>query len=79
MLAIILLKLLIRWAIEPYKKRVIIFILTDDTTRSIALIQKAHKRADKGFNDIVAQLYDQELKTQEKAKYEHIRQAKEKA
>jgi soluble lytic murein transglycosylase-like protein len=43
------------------------------------LIQKAHKKADKGFNDIVAQLYDQEFKTQEKAKYEHIRQAKEKA
>lgn len=57
----------------------IIFILTDDTIRSIALIQFAHKRADKGFNDIVAQLYDQEFKTQEKAKYEHIRQAKEKA
>jgi len=43
------------------------------------LIQKAHKRADKGFNDIVAQLYEQEFKTQEKAKYEHIKQAKEKA
>ena len=43
------------------------------------MIQKAHKRADKGFNDIVAQLYDQEFKTQEEAKYEHIRQAKEKA
>ena len=43
------------------------------------MIQKAHKRADKGFYDIVAQLYDQEFKTQEKAKYEHIRQAKEKA
>jgi len=43
------------------------------------LIQFAHKRADKGFNDIVAQLYEQEFKTQEKAKYEHIRQAKEKA
>ena len=43
------------------------------------MIQFAHKRADKGFNDIVAQLYDQEFKTQEKAKYEHIRQAKEKA
>jgi len=27
----------------------------------------------------VAQLYDQEFKTQEKAKYEHIRQSKEKA
>ena len=34
---------------------------------------------DKGFNDIVAQLYEKEFKTQEKAKYEHIRQAKEKA
>jgi len=43
------------------------------------LIQFAHKRADKGFNDIVEQLYEQEFKTQEKAKYEHIRQAKEKA
>ena len=43
------------------------------------MIQKAHKKADKGFNDIVAQLYDQEFKTQEKAKYEHIKQAKEKA
>ena len=43
------------------------------------MIQKAHKKADKGFNDIVAQLYDQEFKTQEEAKYKHIRQAKEKA
>lgn len=43
------------------------------------MIQKAHKRADKGFNDIVAQLYEQEFKTQEKAKYEHIKQAKEKS
>ena len=43
------------------------------------MIQKSHKRADKGFNDIVAQLYEQEFKTQEKAKYEHIRQSKEKA
>ena len=43
------------------------------------MIQQAHKKADKGFNDIVAQLYEQEFKTQEKAKYEHIRQAKEKA
>lgn len=43
------------------------------------MIQQAHKKADKGFNDIVAQLYDKEFKTQEKAKYEHIRQAKEKA
>ena len=43
------------------------------------MIQQAHKKADKGFNDIVAQLYEQEFKTQEKAKYEYIRQAKEKA
>ena len=43
------------------------------------MIQLAHKRADKGFNDIVAQLYEQEFKTQEEAKYEHIKQAKEKA
>lgn len=43
------------------------------------MIQFAHKKADKGFNDIVAQLYQQEFKTQEKAKYEHIKQAKEKA
>ncbi len=43
------------------------------------MIQFAHKRADKNFNDIVAQLYQQEFKTQEKAKHEHIRQAKEKA
>lgn len=57
----------------------IIFILTDDTIRSIALIQFAHKRANNNFNDIVAQLYQQEFKTQEKAKYEHIKQAKEKA
>ena len=57
----------------------IIFILTDDTIRSIVLIQQAHKRAKNNFNDIVAQLYQQEFKTQEKAKYEHIRQAKEKA
>ena len=43
------------------------------------MIQQAHKKADKGFNDIVAQLYEQEFKTQEKAKYEHIKQDKEKA
>ena len=57
----------------------IIFILTDDTIRSIVLIQQVHKRANNNFNDIVAQLYQQEFKTQEKAKYEHIRQDKEKA
>lgn len=53
--------------------------MTDPTIISISHIQETHKKADKGFNDIVAQLYDKEFKTQEKAKYEHIRQAKEKA
>ncbi len=43
------------------------------------MIQQAHKRANNNFNDIVAQLYQQEFKMQEKEKYEHIRQAKEKA
>ncbi|QHJ81371.1 MAG: hypothetical protein [Bacteriophage sp.] len=43
------------------------------------MIQKAHKKAYNNFNDVVAQLYQQEFKTQEKAKYEHIKQAKEKA
>lgn len=61
------------------KRRVIIFILTDPTIISINHIQNAHKKANNNFNDIVAQSYDQEFKTQEKAKYEHIRQAKEKA
>lgn len=53
--------------------------MTDPTIISISHIQETHKKADKGFNDIVAQLYKQEFKTQEKAKYEHIKQAKEKA
>ena len=53
--------------------------MTDPTIISISHIKETHKKADKGFNDIVAQLYEQEFKTQEKAKYEHIRQAKEKA
>lgn len=56
-----------------------IFILTDDTIKSIALIQEAHKMVDNNFNDFVAQLYEQEFKTQEKAKEKHIKQAKEKA
>lgn len=56
-----------------------IFILTDNTIRSIALIQEAHKKADNNFNDFVAQLYEREFKTQEKAKKERIKQAKEKA
>ena len=56
-----------------------IFILTDDTIRSIALIQEARKKVDNNFNDFVAQLYEREFKTQENAKEEHIKQAKEKA
>lgn len=43
------------------------------------MIQEAHKKADNNFNDFVAQLYEQEFKTQEKAKEERIKQAKEKA
>lgn len=43
------------------------------------MIQEAHKKVDNNFNDFVAQLYEQEFKTQEKAKEEHIKQAKEKA
>lgn len=64
---------------KAWHKESNIFILTDDTIRSIVFIQEAHKKADNNFNDFVAQLYEQEFKTQEKAKYEHIRQAKEKA
>lgn len=57
----------------------IIFILTDPTMVSINHIQKAQKQADNGFNDVIAQLYQDTFKTQQKAKEEHIRQAKEKA
>ena len=54
-------------------------LLTDPTLVSINHIQQAHKQADNGFNDIVAQLYKQEFSKQEKAKEERIKQAKEKA
>ena len=53
-------------------------LLTDPTLVSINHIQQAHKQADNGFNDIVAQLYKQEFSKQEKAKEERIKQAKEK-
>lgn len=43
------------------------------------MIQKAHKRADNGFNDVIAQLYQDSFKKQEKAKEERIKQVKEKA
>jgi hypothetical protein len=36
------------------------------------LIQQAHKRSNNNFNDVVAQLYQQEFKTQEKAKYAQL-------
>lgn len=55
------------------------FILTDPTLISINHIQKAQKQADSGFNDAIAQLYQNTFKTQEKAKEEHIKQVKEKA
>ena len=54
-------------------------LLTDPTLVSINHIQQAHKQADNGFNDIVAQLYKEEFSKQEKAKEEYIKQAKEKA
>lgn len=53
--------------------------MTDPTIISINNIQEARKKSDNNFNDFVAQLYEQEFKTQEKAKEEHIKQAKEKA
>ena len=43
------------------------------------MIQEAHKKADNGFNDFVAQLYQKEFKSSQEAKEEHIKQAKEKA
>lgn len=43
------------------------------------MIQETHKKADNSFNDFVAQLYQKEIKISQKAKEEHIRQAKEKA
>lgn len=54
-------------------------LLTDPVLVSINHIQQAHKQADNGFNDIVAQLYKEEFSKQEKAKEERIKQAKEKA
>lgn len=55
------------------------FILTDPAMISINHIQKAQKQADNDFNDAIAQLYQDTFKTQQKAKEEHIKQAKEKA
>ena len=46
---------------------------------SINHIQKAQKQADNGFNDVIAQLYQDTFKTQQKAKEERVKQAKEKA
>ena len=43
------------------------------------MIQEAHKKADNSFNDFVAQLYQNEIKSSQEAKEEHIKQAKEKA
>lgn len=59
-------------------RRIIIFILTDPDLQSIALIQKAHKQADNGFNDVITQLYQETFKMQQKTKEEHIKQSKEK-
>ena len=43
------------------------------------MIQEARKKADNGFNDFVAQLYQKEFKSSQKAKEEHIKLSKEKA
>lgn len=56
-----------------------IFILNDPTLVSINHIQQAHKKADNGFNDVVAQLYDLEFRKQEILKEDRIKEAKEKA
>lgn len=55
------------------------FILTDPTLISINHIQKAQKQADNSFNDVITQLYQETFKTQQKAKEERVKQAKEKA
>lgn len=55
------------------------FLLTDPVMISINHIQKAQKQTDNGFNDVIAQLYQDTFKTQQKAKEEHIKQSKEKA
>lgn len=46
---------------------------------SINHIQKVQKQADNSFNDVIAQLYQETFKRQQKTKEEHIKQAKEKA
>ena len=55
------------------------FLLTDPTLISINHIQKAQKQADSCFNDVIAQLYQETFKTQQKAKEERVKQAKGKA
>lgn len=60
-------------------RRIIIFILTDPTLVSINHIQQAHKQADNGFNDVIAELYDLEFRKQEILKQDRIKEAKEKA
>lgn len=55
------------------------FLLTDPTLISINHIQQAQKQADSGFNDVIAQLYQDAKEDAEKAEKERIKQAKEKA
>lgn len=55
------------------------FLLTDPVMISINHIQKAHKQADNSFNDVITQLYQETFKTQQKAKEERVKQAKENA
>lgn len=60
-------------------RRIDIFILTDPTIISINHIQQARKKADNGFNDVIAELYDLEFRKQEILKKDRIKEAKEKA
>ena len=46
---------------------------------SINHIQQAHKKADNGFNDVIAELYDLESRKQEILNKERVKEAKEKA
>lgn len=46
---------------------------------SINHIQEAQKQADNGFNDAIAQMYQEIFKRSEKTKEERVKQAKEKA
>lgn len=70
---------ILRKEIKQPKRRTIIFILTDPTLVSINHIQQAHKKADNGFNDAIAELNDLEFRKQEILNKEHVDEARSKA